>query len=111
VKASSALATIKFLHTLVWAVFVSCILTIPVAAHFDRLALAGVLIAVVLVEVIVLAANNGRCPLTAIAARYTSAREANFDIFLPLWIAEHNKVIFGALFLGGCGYVLYKWWL
>jgi hypothetical protein len=110
VRPSSALATIKLLHTVVWACFVGCILAIPVAAHFGRFALAGILIAVVFVEVLVLAANSGSCPLTGIAARYTSDRDPNFDIFLPLWVAKYNKVIFGALFVGGSGYALYKWW-
>jgi uncharacterized membrane protein len=110
VKTSSALATIKLLHTVVWAFFVGCIVAIPVAAHFGQFALAGIFIAMVCVEVLVLAANNGRCPLTGIAARYTSDRAANFDIFLPHWIAKYHKAIFGALFVGGAGYALYKWW-
>jgi hypothetical protein len=42
-----------------------------------------VLIAVVSVEVLILIANGWRCPLTAVAARYTDDKRDNFDIYLP----------------------------
>ena len=41
------------------------------------------------------------CPLTSIAARYTDDRRANFDIYLPEWLARHNKAVFGALYVAG----------
>lgn len=63
----------------------------------------------VVVECIVLAANHGRCPLTGVAARYTEERTANFDIYLPLWLARHNKTIFGTLFVTGIMYALGRW--
>jgi len=50
-----------------------------------------------MVEVIILAVNRWRCPLIAVAARYTDDRRENFDIYLPLWLAMHNKTVFGAL--------------
>jgi hypothetical protein len=34
-----------------------------------------------------------------VAARYTDDRRDNFDIYLPLWLARHNKLIFGWLFV------------
>jgi len=36
-----------------------------------------------------------------VAARYTAERRANFDIYLPEWLARHNKVIFGTIYLVG----------
>ena len=71
---------------------------------------AAVLIGLVLVECGVLAANRGRCPLTGLAARHTEQRSANFDIYLPLWLARYNKTIFGALFVAGTWFVLARWW-
>ena len=59
------------------------------------------LAAIVFVEVAVLALNKWRCPLTSVAARYTTDRRANFDIYLPEWLAKHNKVIFGTIYLVG----------
>ena len=48
--------------------------------------------------------NDGHCPLTPVAARYTSDRRDNFDIYLPVWLARHNKVIFGTIFI--CGVIM-----
>jgi len=65
------LRAIRLLHTLVWAGFAGCIMAIPVLALQGRFRLAAVLALVVLGEVVVLAINRWRCPLTPIAARYT----------------------------------------
>lgn len=69
----------------------------------------AVFAAVVLGEVLVLVLNRMRCPLTGVAARYTSARADNFDIFLPLWLARYNKTIFGTLYAAGIVYALVEW--
>ena len=53
----------------------------------------------VTIEIIVLAINGMRCPLTGFAARYTDDRSDNFDIFLPSWLARNNKRIFGTIFV------------
>jgi hypothetical protein len=107
---SPALCAVKVMHTLAWALFAGCIMTLPVAAYFRDFTLAAILIAVVLVEVVVLVANRFRCPLTAVAARFTSDRSANFDIYLPVWVALHNKEIFGTLFVAGIVFTLVQWW-
>ena len=63
----------------------------------------------VLAECAVLALNGMRCPLTDLAARYTGERAANFDIYLPEWLARNNKTVFGALFVAGEIVVLARW--
>jgi hypothetical protein len=103
-KPTTALVLVKLVHTVVWAVLAACVLAIPVAAHLGRLDAAMVLIVIVLVEVLVLLLNRWRCPLTGVAARYTAARADNFDIYLPAWLARHNKTIFGTLFVIGSAY-------
>lgn len=104
-----ALRIIKWLHTVVWAIFAGCILAIPWFSWRGRLDVAFILIAITLVEVGVLVANRMRCPLTGIAARHTAERADNFDIYLPLWLARHNKLIFGSLFALGLAYTLLRW--
>ncbi len=61
------------------------------------------------IEVAILAANRMRCPLTGIAARYTDDRSDNFDIFLPAWLARHNKLLFGVLFAAGELFLAASW--
>lgn len=53
--------------------------------------------------------NRGRCPLTDVAGRYASARSANFDIYLPVWLARSNKEIFGVVFVGGEVFAVWRW--
>ena len=110
-QAALALKVIKAIHTLVWALFAGCIVAIPVASVQGHHAAAGVLASIVAGEVIVLLVNGFRCPLTAVAARYTDDRHANFDICLPEWMARHNKLIFGTLYFAGCAFALARWLL
>ena len=108
-RTEKVLVAIKLLHTVVWIFLAGCIIAIPFAAARHELAWASILSGVVLVECAVLAANRGRCPLTDLAGHYTEARAANFDIYLPLWIARHNKTIFGSIFILGEAFVLWMW--
>jgi hypothetical protein len=88
---SIALRSIKVLHTLAWALFAGCILAMPVASSLGNHRLAAWLAVAVCFEIAVLLANRWACPLTAIAAHYTEDRRANFDIYLPEWLARYNK--------------------
>jgi hypothetical protein len=96
-----ALVRIKVLHTVIWALFVVCILAIPVAAVFRHFAMAWILSGLVLLECGILAVNGGRCPLTPIAGRFTEDRTDAFDIYLPAWLARWNKQLFGTIFVAG----------
>jgi hypothetical protein len=105
-----ALRIVKTLHTAAWAFFVACILAIPYLAWQHRF--AGVLVAsaFMLLELAVLALNQMRCPLTAVAARYTTDRRDNFDIYIPETVARYNKQIFSTLLVAGWLFALYRWW-
>ena len=106
---SSVLVGIRLLHTVVWLFFAGCVVAIPFAAAQRQFLWALALTGLILVECGVLAVNQCRCPLTDLAARHTEARAANFDIYRPLWLARHNKTIFGALFAAGELFLLERW--
>ena len=108
-QSARILIVIKLVHTLVWAMFAGCILAIPFAAAAGHFHWAVILIGIVLVECGILALNRGRCPLTDLAAPRTEDRAANFDIYLPVWLARHNKTIFGTLFALGILLTLVSW--
>lgn len=104
-----SLHLVKCLHTVAWGFFAGCVIAIPVLAlggDFRGALLAG---STVMLEVGILAVNGWRCPLTPIAARYTEDRSDNFDIYLPLWVARHNKTIFGLLYVAGAIFALLRW--
>jgi len=106
---AAALVAVKIVHTIAWAFFAGCILAIPLASWQGKHAAAAWLTAIVFVEVAILVLNGWRCPLTSLAARYTDERHDNFDIYLPLWLARHNKLIFGVLFCLGIAFAYFRW--
>jgi len=109
VSPAKALLAIKILHTLIWAFLAACVLSLPIFAWSGRFDLCLLTSGIVVAECGILAANRGRCPLTDMASRHTRDRAANFDIFLPPWVARHNKAIFGMLFVAGEMFTLWRW--
>jgi hypothetical protein len=103
------LVSIKLLHTIIWAFFAGAILALPIAGLSHRFDLVIAMTALVAVECIVLLVNRLHCPLTDLAGRFTANRADNFDIYLPIWLARHNKTIFGTLFLLGEVVALWSW--
>jgi hypothetical protein len=101
---------VKVVHTVAWAILAGSVLAVPIFAMRGSIQLAAVFSIVVLCEIGVLALNHMRCPLTDVAARFTSDRTDNFDIYLPLWLARYNKAIFGSLFLAGESVLVWAWW-
>jgi len=110
-RQTRTLVVIKAFHTVAWAFFVGCILAIPIAGALGRYAWAAIFSGIVLVECLILAANRCRCPLTNLAERFTDDQAENFDIYLPLWLARRNKVIFGTLFACAEAFVIVRWLL
>lgn len=108
---ANVLRAIRLLHTVIWVLFVGCIIAIPVMSWRNNHIAAAVFALIVFAEVIVLAFNKWTCPLTPWAARYTDERSGNFDIFLPEWIARYNKHIFGPLYFAGVVFALIRWLL
>lgn len=104
-----ALRIIKIVHTVVWAIFAGCILLIIPFAWAKNFAAVAFLVGLVLIEVAILVVNDLRCPLTAVAGRYTEDRADNFDIYLPLRVARYNKQIFGSLFIVSLVFALASW--
>ena len=104
-----SLRAVKLIHTVIWAFFVGCILAVPILTALSRFRPAVIFAALVGVEVVVLVLNRLTCPLTEVAARHTDDRRANFDIYLPEWLARHNKTIFGLLYLAGLLFLLTRW--
>lgn len=49
------------------------------------------------IEILTIIINRWKCPITPIAERYTIDRKANFDIYLPEWLAKYNIRIFSVV--------------
>jgi hypothetical protein len=107
------LTAIKLLHTVVWAIFGGSIVVLPLTGVLRRFRWAAILTGLVLLECGVLAVNGGRCPLSDSAQRLSDSHANNFDIYLPNWLAQYNKVIGLSSNPIGSGailnYFLHKW--
>ena len=93
-----ALTVLKALHTFIWI-----LMTTANFAGF-YFALIGkfnwwffLCVALLGGEIVVILVNSWHCPLTDVMAKYTSDRAANFDIYLPEWLAANNIKIFSVL--------------
>lgn len=106
---ANALRAVKLVHTAAWAFFVACIFAIPYFAWHADYGYAAIFIGIVFAEGLVLVFNGWRCPLTIVAERYTSDRRDNFDIYLPEWLARHNKLIFSVLYVAATLFTLVLW--
>jgi hypothetical protein len=51
----------------------------------------------IITEAIILVIFKLFCPLTILARRYSSSQKANFDIYLPEWLAKHNKAVYTSI--------------
>jgi len=100
---------IKLIHTIVWGIFAIAIFYICYAGIFDKVtALVWVCIIAVLLESVILLINKWRCPLTSLAHKYTDAHPIGFDIFIPQWLARHNKAIFTTIFIIGLCLIIWR---
>jgi hypothetical protein len=101
------LISIKILHSAVWFLMASATFYILYSGIMRTTSIwLWIAIGMLGLETIVLWANRWICPMTPMAMKYTSDRQANFDIYLPLTIAKYNKQIFGTLFVIGLVMVL-----
>lgn len=100
---------IKALHTVIWFVFATSIVAIPVATWLGALQAALAFTFISLIEVAALALNRMRCPLRDLAARYTDDYADGFDIFLPGWLAARTKIIFTPILIGGVAWLAWRW--
>jgi hypothetical protein len=94
------LTTIKIVHTLIWLFFNVVLFYMAYAVvvnRIDQYVWWG--IALVLLEGLVLLLFRKMCPLTVLARHYSDSDKDNFDIYLPNWLARHNKLIYTSFFV------------
>lgn len=91
----SKLIIIKIIHTLIWLFFnvvIFYMLYAVLVNKIDHWLWIGY--GLFVLEGITLWAFRFYCPLTVIARKYSDSQKANFDIYLPHWLAKYNKLIY-----------------
>jgi len=89
------LTLIKTIHTAIWVfynVVIFYLLYAVIAGKIDKWIWIG--LGVFLFEAVILLIFKMKCPLTLIARRYSNSDKHNFDIYIPNWLAKHNKMIY-----------------
>ena len=106
---ANKLLAIKLLHTLIWLFFVGIIFYVIWAGITNNITeFTWIAIGLVIAEGLVLLLFKMFCPITLIARKYSNSQKDNFDIFLPNWVARHNKLIFTTIFLVGLVLVILR---
>lgn len=98
IKKNTKLIIIKSIHTLIWFFFnvvIFYMLYAVVANRIDQWLWIGY--GFFILEGIILLVFKFFCPLTLLARRYSDSGKANFDIYLPEWLAKNNKLIYTSL--------------
>ena len=106
---NNKLQLIKSFHTLVWLFYnlvVFYLLYAVIVNQIDKW--VWICFGLVILEGIVLAINNLRCPLTIVAEKYSDSEEDNFDIYLPNWLAKYNKTIYTLIFVISVLILIYR---
>ena len=86
---------IKLLHTAIWIFFnvvIFYMLYAVTLGSIDQWLWIGY--GLIVAEGLTLLLFKFYCPLTVWARRYSDSQAANFDIFLPEWLAKYNKEIY-----------------
>ena len=99
---TSALTTIKAIHTVIFATIGGAIVLVVwdglLQSPRRRTLVAG---GIVLVESAIYASNNQVCPLTPLAEQLGARRGSVADIYLPDWFSTRIPVIGGSAMLLG----------
>lgn len=97
---SSKLIVVKVVHTIIWIFFNLVLCYLFYAVISDQVNYWFWLgIGLIGLECLILLFNNWSCPLTPIARKYSDSTMDNFDIYLPNWLAKHNKTIYTSIFI------------
>ena len=100
---------IKLIHTAIWVFMASCIFFVLSAGLLGFInQYVYIAVAVILVEGLILLIFKWKCPLTILAQKCDPDGKENFDIFLPKFLAKHNKTIFTTLFVLGLILILLR---
>jgi hypothetical protein len=97
---NSKLIIVKAFHTLVWIFFNVVIFYLLYAVIVDQIdTWVWICLSLIVVEGLVLLVLKNICPITIVARNYSQSDQANFDIYLPNWLAKYNKQIYSGIVL------------
>jgi hypothetical protein len=98
-KSETKLTLIKSIHTAIWVFMNIVIFYMLYAAIAKKLNIwLWIGYGFIFLEGLILLIFKSHCPLNLMARNYTSSTNANFDIYLPSWLAKYTKLIYTTIF-------------
>ncbi|MFZ1323463.1 MAG: hypothetical protein WAT71_18075 [Ignavibacteria bacterium] len=94
----SKLVLTRLIHTVIWLIFnvvIFYLLYAVIVNKIDKWVWYG--LGFFLMEGLILIIFKNFCPLTLIARKYSDSTKANFDIYIPEWLAKNNKLIYSGI--------------
>ncbi len=105
----SKLILLKLLHTAVWVCYNIVIFYFLYAVIINKIdRWVWICLGLIVLEGLVLLAFKKLCPITIVARKYSDSEKANFDIYLPNWLAKYNKAIYTTIVLIGVLILIYR---
>ena len=106
---NTKLILVKTLHTVIWLFFNVVIFYLLYAVIINKIDIwVWICLGLIVMEAIILLIFKSMCPVTLIAQKYSDSTKANFDIYLPNWLAKYNKLIYSMIVLAAIIILLYR---
>ncbi len=97
---NTKLILVKLLHTAIWLFFNVVIFYLLYAVVVNKIDVwVWICLGLIVLETVILLIFKKVCPVTLIAKRFSDSDRANFDIYLPHWLAKYNKLIYSIIVL------------
>lgn len=92
------LTLVRILHTVIWIFYNIVIFYLLYAVIVNRIdKWVWICLGLIFLEGLILVLFKNICPVTIVARRYSQSQKDNFDIYLPNWLARHNKAIYTSI--------------
>jgi hypothetical protein len=106
---ATKLRMVKLLHTAVWVFFNVVIFYFLYAVLVNKIDIwVWICLGFIILEGLILIAFKSVCPITLIARKYSDSQQDNFDIYLPNWLARHNKLIYTSIVILAIFILIYR---
>ncbi|MDZ7716265.1 MAG: hypothetical protein U5J95_08655 [Balneolaceae bacterium] len=100
---------IKAVHSILLFLIIFCTIYVFIAALLDHITLlTWIAFGVAVIELLAIAFNEWRCPLTDWAEKKGAESGSVADTFLPKWLSDHLFTIFTFFFFCTCLLLIWR---
>src|SRR4030095_5129458 len=106
---TTKLTIVKTVHTAICVFYNSVLFYMAWAVTVDRIdKWFWTCLVLIIIECLILLRFKQICPITLVARKYSDSTRHNFDIYLPEWLAKHNKAIYSIILIIILSFLVYR---